>query len=189
MSCLLQRKFEARRKAEKVRQWPGQNVTEKKAHKCFFGFFFVKQAGTLLKYFFIIVSRSWRRGRWSTSHTWWFLQSWVLCWRRREVSRPLFVFSIGLDKCKYSKNSFGSLSYLILLMCGCWFDLFTPVRRELHSDCLALLQAPHIQEAAQLTLPLDINNYPFYRYVQIYFKVRESSVSLKLLIQSNVLCT
>ncbi|XP_029292905.1 unconventional myosin-XV [Cottoperca gobio] len=41
--------------------------------------------------------------------------------------------------------------------------------RELHSDCLALLQAPHIQEEAQLTLPLDINNYPFYRYVQIYF--------------------
>ncbi|TKS91706.1 Unconventional myosin-XV [Collichthys lucidus] len=44
------------------------------------------------------------------------------------------------------------------------------VRRELHSDCLALLQAPHIQEQAQLTLPLDINNYPFYRYVQIYFR-------------------
>ncbi|XP_075942840.1 unconventional myosin-XV [Anarhichas minor] len=42
--------------------------------------------------------------------------------------------------------------------------------RELHSDCLALLQAPHIQEEAQLTLPLDINNYPFYRYVQIYFR-------------------
>uniref|UniRef100_A0A8C4DJE3 Myosin XVA n=1 Tax=Dicentrarchus labrax TaxID=13489 RepID=A0A8C4DJE3_DICLA len=35
---------------------------------------------------------------------------------------------------------------------------------ELHSDCLALLQAPHIQEEGQLTLPLDINNYPFYRY-------------------------
>ncbi|KAM6966388.1 LOW QUALITY PROTEIN: unconventional myosin-XV [Tautogolabrus adspersus] len=43
------------------------------------------------------------------------------------------------------------------------------VRRELHSDCLALLQAPHIQEEAQLTLPLDINNYLFYRYVQIHF--------------------
>ncbi|XP_041673445.1 unconventional myosin-XV [Cheilinus undulatus] len=42
--------------------------------------------------------------------------------------------------------------------------------RELHSDCLALLQAPHIQEEVQLTLPLDINNYPFYRYVQIYFR-------------------
>ncbi|XP_075879690.1 unconventional myosin-XV [Nelusetta ayraudi] len=44
------------------------------------------------------------------------------------------------------------------------------VRRELHSDCLALLQAPHIRESVQLTLPLDINNYPFYRYVQIYFR-------------------
>ncbi|KAM9844223.1 unconventional myosin-XV [Aulostomus maculatus] len=46
------------------------------------------------------------------------------------------------------------------------------VRRELHCDCLALLQAPHIQESSsyQLTLPLDINNYPFSRYVQIYFR-------------------
>ncbi|KAM4531771.1 unconventional myosin-XV-like [Odontesthes bonariensis] len=44
------------------------------------------------------------------------------------------------------------------------------VRRELHSDCLALLQAPHIQEEAQPTLPLDINNYPFYRFAQIYFR-------------------
>ncbi|KAM3863907.1 LOW QUALITY PROTEIN: unconventional myosin-XV [Diretmus argenteus] len=44
------------------------------------------------------------------------------------------------------------------------------VGRELHSDCLALLQAPHIREEAQLTLPLDINNYPFYRYVQVYFR-------------------
>ncbi|KAK7939845.1 hypothetical protein WMY93_003171 [Mugilogobius chulae] len=43
-------------------------------------------------------------------------------------------------------------------------------RRELHSDCLALLQAPHIQEQTQLTLPLDINNFTFYRYVQIHFK-------------------
>ncbi|KAM3597250.1 uncharacterized protein V6R79_001885 [Siganus canaliculatus] len=42
--------------------------------------------------------------------------------------------------------------------------------RELHSDCLALLQAPHIQEEVQLTLPLDINNFPFYRYVQVYFR-------------------
>ncbi|XP_026180323.1 unconventional myosin-XV [Mastacembelus armatus] len=47
------------------------------------------------------------------------------------------------------------------------------VKKELHSDCLALLQAPHIQEEAQLTLPLDINNYPFYRYVQIYFREPE----------------
>uniref|UniRef100_A0A087XND3 Myosin XVA n=1 Tax=Poecilia formosa TaxID=48698 RepID=A0A087XND3_POEFO len=38
------------------------------------------------------------------------------------------------------------------------------------SDCLALLQAPHIQEEAQLTFPLDINNHPFYRYVQVHFR-------------------
>ncbi|XP_077591330.1 unconventional myosin-XV [Stigmatopora nigra] len=46
------------------------------------------------------------------------------------------------------------------------------VRRELHSDCLALLQAPHIQESSssQLTLPLDINNYPFNRYVLSHFR-------------------
>ncbi|XP_036068960.1 unconventional myosin-XV [Oryzias melastigma] len=44
------------------------------------------------------------------------------------------------------------------------------VRNELHSDCLALLQAPHIQEDAQLTLPLDINNFPFFRYVQQHFR-------------------
>ncbi|XP_019719970.1 unconventional myosin-XV-like [Hippocampus comes] len=45
-------------------------------------------------------------------------------------------------------------------------------RRELHSDCLALLQAPHIRESSsgQLTLPLDINNYPFDRYVLRYFR-------------------
>nr|XP_061804993.1 unconventional myosin-XV-like [Nerophis lumbriciformis] len=45
-------------------------------------------------------------------------------------------------------------------------------RRELHSDCLALLQAPHIQESSssQLTLPLDINNYPFNRYVLSHFR-------------------
>lgn len=57
------------------------------------------------------------------------------------------------------------------------------VRKELHSDCLALLQAPHIQEEAQLTLPLDINNYPFYRYVQIYFRVRCASVYFERYIQ------
>ncbi|XP_061761188.1 unconventional myosin-XV [Nerophis ophidion] len=46
------------------------------------------------------------------------------------------------------------------------------VRRELHYDCLALLQAPHIQESSssQLTLPLDINNYPFDHYVLRYFR-------------------
>uniref|UniRef100_A0AAZ1XU22 Myosin XVAa n=1 Tax=Oreochromis aureus TaxID=47969 RepID=A0AAZ1XU22_OREAU len=53
--------------------------------------------------------------------------------------------------------------------------LLSSVRRELHSDCLALLQAPHIQDDAELTLPLDINNYPFFRYVQIYFRLLQLS--------------
>ncbi|KPP76175.1 myosin XVA-like [Scleropages formosus] len=42
--------------------------------------------------------------------------------------------------------------------------------RELHSDCLALVQAPRIEVHSQLTLPLDINNYPMSRYVQIHFR-------------------
>ncbi|XP_036408721.1 unconventional myosin-XV [Megalops cyprinoides] len=42
--------------------------------------------------------------------------------------------------------------------------------RELHSDCLALVQAPRIQVESQLTLPLDINNYPMSKYVQVHFR-------------------
>ncbi|XP_034151053.1 unconventional myosin-XV [Esox lucius] len=42
--------------------------------------------------------------------------------------------------------------------------------RVLHSDSLALVQAPLLQEENQLTLPLDINNYPFSRYAQLYFR-------------------
>uniref|UniRef100_I3KF02 Myosin XVA n=1 Tax=Oreochromis niloticus TaxID=8128 RepID=I3KF02_ORENI len=53
--------------------------------------------------------------------------------------------------------------------------LLSSVHRELHSDCLALLQAPHIQDDAELTLPLDINNYPFFRYVQIHFRLLQLS--------------
>uniref|UniRef100_A0A671SXR4 Unconventional myosin-XV-like n=1 Tax=Sinocyclocheilus anshuiensis TaxID=1608454 RepID=A0A671SXR4_9TELE len=42
--------------------------------------------------------------------------------------------------------------------------------RELHSDCLALVQAPTVQVESQLTLPLDINNYTISKFVQIHFK-------------------
>ncbi|XP_057203153.1 unconventional myosin-XV [Triplophysa rosa] len=42
--------------------------------------------------------------------------------------------------------------------------------RELHSDCLALVQAPTVQVESQLTLPLDINNNTISKLVQIYFK-------------------
>ncbi|KAJ8284077.1 hypothetical protein COCON_G00029270 [Conger conger] len=42
--------------------------------------------------------------------------------------------------------------------------------RELHSDCLALVQAPKIQVESELTLPLDINNYPMSKYIQAQFR-------------------
>uniref|UniRef100_A0A3Q1H7Z5 Myosin XVA n=1 Tax=Acanthochromis polyacanthus TaxID=80966 RepID=A0A3Q1H7Z5_9TELE len=74
--------------------------------------------------------------------------------------------------------------YAIFFCCNTVLFIFlSSVRRELHSDCLALLQAPHIQEEAQLPLPLDINNYPFYRYVQIHFRVRCASSHLQLYIE------
>uniref|UniRef100_A0A3P8RPX6 Myosin XVA n=1 Tax=Amphiprion percula TaxID=161767 RepID=A0A3P8RPX6_AMPPE len=73
----------------------------------------------------------------------------------------------------HSANRKNRHPYAIFFCCNTvLFILLSSVRRELHSDCLALLQAPHIQEEAQLPLPLDINNYPFYRYVQIHFRVR-----------------
>ncbi|XP_022539080.2 unconventional myosin-XV isoform X1 [Astyanax mexicanus] len=42
--------------------------------------------------------------------------------------------------------------------------------RELHSDCLALVQAPTVQVESQLTLPLDINNYPISKFIQVHFR-------------------
>lgn len=43
--------------------------------------------------------------------------------------------------------------------------------RELHSDCLALVQAPTVQVESQLTLPLDINNYPLSKFIQLHLRV------------------
>ncbi|XP_030645611.1 LOW QUALITY PROTEIN: unconventional myosin-XV [Chanos chanos] len=42
--------------------------------------------------------------------------------------------------------------------------------RELHSDCLALVQAPTVQVESQLTLPLDINNYCISKFIQVHFR-------------------
>ncbi|KAM6939466.1 LOW QUALITY PROTEIN: unconventional myosin-XV [Xenentodon cancila] len=41
---------------------------------------------------------------------------------------------------------------------------------ELHSDCLALVQAPKVQVDPQLTLPLDINNYLMTHYIRAIFR-------------------
>uniref|UniRef100_A0A3B3TDM0 Myosin XVA n=1 Tax=Paramormyrops kingsleyae TaxID=1676925 RepID=A0A3B3TDM0_9TELE len=48
--------------------------------------------------------------------------------------------------------------------------LQTVAGREMHSDCIALVEAPRIEVDSQLTLPLDINNHPISRYVQIHFR-------------------
>uniref|UniRef100_G3PWG5 Myosin XVAb n=1 Tax=Gasterosteus aculeatus TaxID=69293 RepID=G3PWG5_GASAC len=41
---------------------------------------------------------------------------------------------------------------------------------ELHSDCLAVVQAPKVQVDPQLTLPLDINNYLMTHYIRAIFR-------------------
>lgn len=46
---------------------------------------------------------------------------------------------------------------------------------ELHSDCLAVVQAPTVQVDPQLTLPLDINNYLMTHYIRAIFRVNMKS--------------
>uniref|UniRef100_A0A3Q3FDM7 Myosin XVAb n=1 Tax=Kryptolebias marmoratus TaxID=37003 RepID=A0A3Q3FDM7_KRYMA len=41
---------------------------------------------------------------------------------------------------------------------------------ELHSDCLAVVQAPKVQVDPQLILPLDINNYLMTHYIRTMFR-------------------
>ncbi|XP_066511963.1 unconventional myosin-XV [Hoplias malabaricus] len=45
--------------------------------------------------------------------------------------------------------------------------------RELHSECLALVQAPRVQVDTQLTLPLDINNHLMTKYIRSNFRELE----------------
>ncbi|XP_030634878.1 unconventional myosin-XV [Chanos chanos] len=46
----------------------------------------------------------------------------------------------------------------------------TAAGRQLHSECLALVQAPTVQVEPQLTLPLDINNYMMTKYIRSNFR-------------------
>ncbi|XP_045547991.1 unconventional myosin-XV [Salmo salar] len=50
------------------------------------------------------------------------------------------------------------------------FLLQATAGRELHSQCLALVQAPMVQVDTQLTLPLDINNYLITHYIRTIFR-------------------
>ncbi|XP_067317844.1 unconventional myosin-XV [Anolis sagrei] len=44
------------------------------------------------------------------------------------------------------------------------------VHKQVNEDCVASVPRPKLQEESQLTLPLDINNYPMAKYVRIHFK-------------------
>lgn len=56
---------------------------------------------------------------------------------------------------------------------------------ELHSDCLAVVQAPKVQVDPQLTLPLDINNYLMSHYVRAIFRVNTNANTSKNKVYSN----
>ncbi|KAL7852962.1 hypothetical protein SRHO_G00187470 [Serrasalmus rhombeus] len=49
----------------------------------------------------------------------------------------------------------------------------TAAGKELHSECLALVQAPRVQVDPQLTLPLDINNHLMTKYIRSNFRELE----------------
>ncbi|KAL7979388.1 hypothetical protein Chor_015412 [Crotalus horridus] len=48
--------------------------------------------------------------------------------------------------------------------------LFLVVHKQVNEDCVIPVPPPKMQANFQLTLPLDINNYPMAKYVQLYFK-------------------
>ncbi len=78
---------------------------------------------------------------------------------------PQHCYSPTLVVCIYSITCTACLTSQLCVFLG---------GRELHSDCLALVQAPTVQVESQLTLPLDINNYTISKFVQIHFKVRHA---------------
>lgn len=44
----------------------------------------------------------------------------------------------------------------------------------MNAQCVVPVPAPKLQTNSQLTLPLDINNYPMAKYVRVQFQVRET---------------
>lgn len=75
------------------------------------------------------------------------------------------LFAGGLENicCRISVLTHG---LLLLFVCVCRAG-----GEELHSDCLAVVQAPKVQVDPQLTLPLDINNYLMTHYIRAMFRV------------------
>uniref|UniRef100_A0A8C7E3X8 Myosin XVA n=1 Tax=Naja naja TaxID=35670 RepID=A0A8C7E3X8_NAJNA len=56
-----------------------------------------------------------------------------------------------------------------LLFTGCYF-LFLIVHKQVSEECITPVPPPKMQADFQLALPLDINNYPMAKYVQLHFK-------------------
>lgn len=56
--------------------------------------------------------------------------------------------------------------------CEICLFLFPAVHKQVNEDCAFRVPPPKLQAESQLTLPLDINNYPMAKYVQTHFKVR-----------------
>lgn len=64
-------------------------------------------------------------------------------------------------------------SFFFVCVCAC----VCAGGEELHSDCLAVVQAPTVQVDPQLTLPLDINNYLITHYIRAIFRVKMNYTS------------
>ncbi|KAH0632036.1 hypothetical protein JD844_020060 [Phrynosoma platyrhinos] len=52
------------------------------------------------------------------------------------------------------------------------------VHKQVNEGCVASIPRPKLQEDSQLTLPLDINNYPMTKYVRIHFKPPKKDISM-----------
>uniref|UniRef100_A0A8D3BS95 Myosin XVAb n=1 Tax=Scophthalmus maximus TaxID=52904 RepID=A0A8D3BS95_SCOMX len=65
-------------------------------------------------------------------------------------------------------------------VCACVCVCVCTGGEELHSDCLAVVQAPKVQVDPQLTLPLDINNYLMTHYIRAIFRVNTQTNSQML---------
>lgn len=60
------------------------------------------------------------------------------------------------------------------------YFLFLVVRKQVNEDCVMPVPPPKMKADSQLTLPLDINNYPMAKYVQLHFKVRVTMLGLMM---------
>lgn len=61
--------------------------------------------------------------------------------------------------------------FLCVCECACVRAFIFTGGTELHSDRLAVVQAPTVRVDPQLTLPLDVNNYLMTHYIRAIFRV------------------